>query len=214
MTKHYKILLIAFSLLAFLSPTNFSKVKTTNLNENVFTNKLVILQEVLASNDNVLPIINLESYASGESNTTYKLTANESLTYLKIELSKDLYVTLYKGFYGSTDEFGWHIAAQKDAGTIMIVNVFEDGNDYSLKYAGSVAKITMSEDETQFILEISGPIAKQIKAQKDFLVLVKDVGQNEVSLNFNHDTKKSESFNASFIDYLSKGVSSSPNPKI
>ena len=214
MTKYYKILLIAFSLLAFLSSINFSKVKTNNLNENVFTNKLVILQEVLASNDNILPIITLESYATSEANTTYKLISNESLTYLKIALSKDLYVTLYKGFYGSTDEFGWHIEAQKDAGTIMIINVFEDGNNYSLKYAGSVAKITMSEDETQFILEISGPIAKQIKAQKDFLVLVKDMDQNEVSLNFNHNLKNSESFNTNLIDYPSKGVNASPSPKI
>jgi len=189
MIKNYKKLLIEFSLV-LLSIIFISGSK------------------LLAQNDTIPPNVTLENYTN-DKNDIYKLISDEALSYLKVELNKDLYVTLYKGFYSDTTEFGWHIMAQKDGGTFWFVDVFKDKNDFSLKYAGSEVKIILNKEETQFELEVSGPIAEQIKARKDFLVSVKDVAQNEISFNFADNSllnMKQGVFNKNSFDHPLRAV--------
>jgi len=177
MFKNDKKLLVLFSFLISLIFINIFKT------ENV----------VLALKDTIPPIVTLENYAK-DTIDIYKITANEALSYLKVGISSDLYVLLHKDL-----DSVWNMEVKKDGGTFLFVDVFKNSSDYSLNYAGSVAKLIKNKDETQFILEVSGPITKQLKAQKNVPVFVKDVAENEASLNFN-DTKEG-SFNDNPIDH-------------
>ena len=177
MFKNDKKLLVLFSFLISLMFINIFKT------ENV----------VLALKDTIPPIVTLENYAK-DTIDIYKITANEALSYLKVGISSDLYVLLHKDL-----DSVWNMEVKKDGGTFLFVDVFKNSSDYSLNYAGSVAKLIKNKDETQFILEVSGPITKQLKAQKNVPVFVKDVAENEASLNFN-DTKEG-SFNDNPIDH-------------
>lgn len=178
MFKNDKKLLVLFSFLISLIFINIFKT------ENV----------VLALKDTIPPIVTLENYAK-DTIDIYKITANEALSYLKVGISSDLYVLLHKDL-----DSVWNMEVKKDGGTFLFVDVFKNSSDYSLNYAGSVAKLIKNKDETQFILEVSGPIIKQLRAQKNVPVLVKDVTENEASLNFKNDIKEG-SFNDSAIDH-------------
>lgn len=177
MFKNDKKLLVLFFLLISLVSINIFKTENT----------------VLALKDTTPPIITLENYTK-DTIDIYKITANEALSYLKVGISSDLYVLLLKDL-----DSVWNMEVKKDGGTFLFVDVFKNSSDYSLNYAGSVAKLIKNKDETQFILEVSGPITKQLKAQKNVPVFVKDVAENEASLNFN-DTKEG-SFNDNPIDH-------------
>jgi len=177
MFKNDKKLLILFFLLISLVSINIFKTENT----------------VLALKDTTPPIITLENYTK-DTIDIYKITANEALSYLKVGISSDLYVLLLKDLDGV-----WSMEVKKDGGTFLFVDVFKNSSDYSLNYAGSVAKLIKNKDETQFILEVSGPITKHLKAQKNVPVLVKDVAENEVSLNFNNT--KEGSFNDNPVDH-------------
>lgn len=177
MFKNDKKLLVLLSLLISLISINIFKTENT----------------VLALKDTTPPIITLENYTK-DTIDIYKITANEALSYLKVGISSDLYVLLLKDL-----DSVWNMEVKKDGGTFLFVDVFKNSSDYSLNYAGSVAKLIKNKDETQFILEVSGPITKQLKAQKNVPVFVKDVAENEASLNFN-DTKEG-SFNDNPIDH-------------
>ena len=177
MFKNDKKLLVLFSFLISLVSINIFKTENT----------------VLALKDTTPPIITLENYTK-DTIDIYKITANEALSYLKVGISSDLYVLLLKDL-----DSVWNMEVKKDGGTFLFVDVFKNSSDYSLNYAGSVAKLIKNKDETQFILEVSGPITKQLKAQKNVPVLVKDVAENEVSLNFNNT--KEGSFNDNPVDH-------------
>ena len=177
MFKNDKKLLVLFSFLISLVSINIFKTENT----------------VLALKDTTPPIVTLENYAK-DTIDIYKITANEALSYLKVGISSVLYVLLHKDL-----DSVWNMEVKKDGGTFLFVDVFKNSSDYSLNYAGSVAKLIKNKDETQFILEVSGPITKQLKAQKNVPVFVKDVAENEASLNFN-DTKEG-SFNDNPIDH-------------
>lgn len=168
---------------------------------------------IFAQNDTTPPNVAIKNN-SGNDNIIYKLTSDEALSYLKIELNKNLYAVLYKGFYGTSKDLKWHAAVEKDGGSLHFVDIFENENVFSLKYAGSEAKVSLSKEETEFDLEIFGPIAKQIKARKDFLVYVKDFAQNETSFNFNNDSLSSIKhgfFNKSFVDHPIRAVNLNTN---
>lgn len=169
---------------------------------------------ILAQNDTTPPNVIVKDNSS-DNNVVYKLTSDEALSYLKIELNKNLYAILYKGSYGSDEAIKWHAVIEKDGGSIWFVDIFEKKDVFSLKYAGSEAKLSLNKEETQFDLEVSGPIAKQIKAKKDFIVLVKDKAQNETSLNFNNsssvDNVKNGIFNKNSIDHPLRGVNLNTN---
>ncbi|MDD3940673.1 MAG: hypothetical protein PHQ01_03845 [Candidatus Pacebacteria bacterium] len=177
MFKNDKKLLVLFFLFIFLASINIFKTENT----------------VLALKDTTPPIATLENYTK-DTIDVYKVTANEALSYLKVGISSDLYVLLSKDL-----DSVWNMEVKKDGGTFLFVDVFKNSNDYSLNYAGSVAKLIKNKDETQFVLEVSGPITKQLRAQKNVPVLVKDVVENETSLNFNNNIKGS--FNDSPIDH-------------
>ncbi|MDD4358527.1 MAG: hypothetical protein PHY30_01785 [Candidatus Pacebacteria bacterium] len=158
---------------------------------------------VFAEEDNIPPIVNVEQSITDKA-STYTLTANEALSFLKVELSKNLYVILHKN---SDTDFEWQVVAQKDGGSIIFADVFKDKNDFSLKYAGSEAKVGVNQNETQFTLEVIGPIAKQLRSEKNLLVSVKDIAQNEVFLDLGKketlsvDKVKKGYFNQNSIDY-------------
>lgn len=179
MFKNDKKLLVLFSFLISLVSVNIFKT------ENI----------VLALKDTNPPIVTLENYTK-DTIDIYKITANEALSYLKVGISSNLYVLLCKDL-----DSVWNMEVKKDGGTFLFVDVFKNGSDYSLNYAGSVAKLIKNKDETQFILEVSGPVTKQLKAQKNVPVLVKDVAENETSLNFNKKNIKEGFFNDNTIDH-------------
>lgn len=157
---------------------------------------------ILAQDDTTSPNVVIEDN-SGNDSVVYILTSDEALSYLKVELNKNLYAVLYKG-----KDSKWHATVEKGNSIFDFIDVFKDKNVFSLKYADSEAKISLSKEGTVFDLEVFGPIAKQIKERKDFLVSVKDLAQNETSFNLNNTHGF---FNKNYIDYPLRAVNLNTN---
>ncbi|HOI60332.1 MAG TPA: hypothetical protein PKU93_03340, partial [Candidatus Pacearchaeota archaeon] len=135
--------------------------------------------------DTIGPKLDIQSYNNNEVDT-YKLTADEALSYLKVELRSDLYALLYKGYYTSMSKtyYGWHVKVKKGGMSLVSIDVFRDKNEYSLIYGDTTVKIIMAENESEFAIEIDGPEAATIRNQDNIPLLAKDVAGNEVSGQF------------------------------
>lgn len=149
--KNIKILLLLFFLFSVLF------INTSNAEENL---------------DTTPPKIILESFINKDSGM-YELNSNEPLSYLKVELRKDLFVIINK----KGDQ--WNMKAKKQKISATFNHIFDEENTFVFKYKTSKVKLSIDENETQFKIEISGPVFEKIKKQKSIPLIVKDVSGNE-----------------------------------
>ncbi|MDD2909720.1 MAG: hypothetical protein PHU74_02210, partial [Candidatus Pacebacteria bacterium] len=136
--------------------------------------------------DTILPKLKFESHTNGNVDT-YKLISDESLSYIKIELSSDIYAILYKGMYKSSfsgDCYGWHMKAKKGWITLTNIDIFKDKNNFSLYLGDASITITKNEDDSEFTIDMTGDIAEQVRKQKSVPLLVRDDAENELEGEF------------------------------
>lgn len=133
-SKKKKLLIALFVIMCLfiMSLKNNTLKKVEAAEEESFKAKYyknqVLTQEVetpfyLAS---TIPLeLNLESYSSEEADF-YKLNANQPLSYIKIELSPDLYAILYKESYSNNgiEDFRWNMEAKYSWITLINVDIF------------------------------------------------------------------------------------------
>ncbi|MGI6297261.1 MAG: fibronectin type III domain-containing protein [Minisyncoccales bacterium] len=130
--------------------------------------------------------ITLDSFGDGVADT-YKLTSNEALEYVKIELSSDIYALLYRGTYNSDiagGYTGWHLEIQKEWLGLTSPNIFERENKYTLCYGDSEIILRRNDADTEFTIEIKGSLATSVRNQKKVPLFVRSIYKNEYNGEF------------------------------
>ena len=131
--------------------------------------------------DTVAPQLTLESILNNGFDT-YKMTANEPLSHMDVQIAADLYAKLDKKL--SRERYLWLIQVKKGSITFNGIDIFASRNDFSLSTETGTITITRNDNDTVFSIDATGSVATAIRKQSKIPLVVRDDAANEVVTEF------------------------------